>query len=87
MKKTGTFYYMSTRNNNFSNRSQKGTMIIVPVLAAWAIALIVVGSFVFVVAGVVGGSFIYARYHPHSRVAGVFDTVGRKLRSLRRRGN
>ena len=25
---TGTYYYMSTRNNNFSNRSQKGKIII-----------------------------------------------------------
>lgn len=24
----GTYYYMSTRNNNFSNRSQKGRIII-----------------------------------------------------------
>ena len=25
---TGTYHYMSTRNNNFSNRSQKGRIII-----------------------------------------------------------
>lgn len=25
----GTFYYMSTRNNNFSNRSQKGKIVVV----------------------------------------------------------
>lgn len=25
---TGIYYYMSTRNNNFSNRSQKGRIII-----------------------------------------------------------
>lgn len=25
---TGTYHYMSTRNNNFSNRSQKGKIII-----------------------------------------------------------
>ena len=25
----GIFYYMSTRNNNFSNRSQKGKIVIV----------------------------------------------------------
>ena len=24
----GTYYYMSTRNNNFSNRSQKGKIIV-----------------------------------------------------------
>lgn len=26
--KTGNYYYMCTRNNNFSNRSQKGTLIV-----------------------------------------------------------
>ena len=28
MRYPGTFYYMSTRNNNFTNRSQKGTIIV-----------------------------------------------------------
>jgi len=28
MTNTGTFHYMCTRNNNFSNRSQKGTLIV-----------------------------------------------------------
>ncbi|XP_047146467.1 protein DD3-3 isoform X1 [Hydra vulgaris] len=27
---TGTYYYMCTRNNNFSNRSQKGKIIVLP---------------------------------------------------------
>eukprot|EP00794_Sanderia_malayensis_P006165 gene6165-6876_t len=27
---TGTYFYMSTRNNNFSNRSQKGKIVILP---------------------------------------------------------
>ena len=26
--KKGTYYYMCTRNNNFTNRSQKGTLIV-----------------------------------------------------------
>ena len=26
--KTGTYYYMCTRNNNFTNRSQKGKVIV-----------------------------------------------------------
>jgi hypothetical protein len=30
MNNVGTFYYMSTRNNNFTNRSQKGTIIVSP---------------------------------------------------------
>ena len=28
MTKAGTYYYMCTRNNNFSNRSQKGKIIV-----------------------------------------------------------
>jgi hypothetical protein len=28
MDTAGTFHYMCTRNNNFSNRSQKGTIIV-----------------------------------------------------------
>ena len=27
---TGTYFFMSTRNNNFSNRSQKGKIVILP---------------------------------------------------------
>jgi hypothetical protein len=82
LNNTGTFYYMSTRNNNFSNRSQKGTLFVLPLLEAWAIALIVVGSVVVAAGGSVGGAYIYARRHPHSRVADMFDSVGRKLRSI-----
>jgi len=29
-KNPGVYYYMSTRNNNFSNRSQKGTIVVLP---------------------------------------------------------
>ena len=28
--KPGTYYYMCTRNNNFTNRSQKGVLIVTP---------------------------------------------------------
>ena len=28
MKDRGTYHYMCTRNNNFSNRSQKGTILV-----------------------------------------------------------
>ncbi|XP_067928510.1 protein DD3-3-like [Watersipora subatra] len=28
--KAGTYYYMCTRNNNFSNRSQKGSVVVLP---------------------------------------------------------
>jgi len=73
MNKTGTFFYMSTRNNNFTNRSQKAVLIVNNVLPPWAIALVVVGAVLFVGAlGVAGGMF-YAKSHPHSRVAAILN--------------
>ena len=54
VQKTGNFQYMSSRNNNFTNRSQKGTLIAEPGgLSAAAIVGIVIGT----VAGValIGG--------------------------------
>lgn len=82
LNNTGTFYYMSTRNNNFSNRSQKGTMIVLPLLEAWVIALIVIGCVFFAAGGSIGGAYVYARLHPHSKVADMFDNVGRRFRSI-----
>eukprot|EP00761_Pharyngomonas_kirbyi_P011204 gb/GECH01011229.1/.p1 GENE.gb/GECH01011229.1/~~gb/GECH01011229.1/.p1 ORF type:complete len:580 (+),score=143.45 gb/GECH01011229.1/:1-1740(+) len=56
-KKAGTYHYASTRNNNFTNRSQKGTIIVKGKgnsLSGGAIAGIVVGSIAGV--GVVVGT-------------------------------
>jgi len=44
VEKSGEFYYMSTRNNNFSNRSQKGTITVAAALPNWALGLIGVGG-------------------------------------------
>ena len=48
LKHRGTYHYMSTRNNNFSNRSQKGTLIVhynyVPLLIAAAALVLVAGA-------------------------------------------
>lgn len=76
----GTFYYMSTRNNNFSNRSQKGVLVVHPLLEGWQIALIVVGCFIFTSVALVGGLFLYARKFPHSTVATKFYNVLNKIR-------
>lgn len=52
--KTGTFHYITTRNNNFSNRSQKATINVgIPNLKAGQIAGIVIGSVAAVAA--IGG--------------------------------
>ncbi|KAK3288761.1 hypothetical protein CYMTET_3778 [Cymbomonas tetramitiformis] len=60
LQKAGTHHYMSTRNNNFSNRSQKGTLIISKrtkdVLTTVAIAL---GSIAGVLAVTGAGYYAY----------------------------
>lgn len=69
----GTFHFMSSRNNNFSNRSQKAIIHVNPKYTSAQIAGIVVGTFSLVgVAGAVGG-FAYAKKFPGSRVAGFYN--------------
>lgn len=69
MNKTGTFYYMSTRNNNFTNRGQKGSISVSAVLPSWGIALVSVGAGVFVLSMGAGAAMIYAKANPHSSIA------------------
>jgi hypothetical protein len=72
---TGTYYYMSSRNHNFTNRGQKGQLTISPLLPVWAIALVSIGAAFFVVSGVVAGMMLYAKSHPHSGVATAFSKI------------
>jgi hypothetical protein len=72
MKVTGNFYYMSSRNNNFSNRDQKGSLIVSNLLPVWAIVLVVLGSVFFLAAAAASVGILYSRSHPHSAVAKVF---------------
>jgi len=67
----GTYYYVSTRNNNFSNRSQKGMIVVEPAdpqgLTAGQKAGIAIGS----IAGaglIVGGLAFYGKKHPNTKV-------------------
>jgi hypothetical protein len=69
MNLTGTFYYMSSRNNNFTNRSQKGVIVVDNLLPTWAIAVVCVGAFSFLGSAGVAGAMFYAKSHPHSNVA------------------
>jgi len=69
MNKTGTFYYMSSRNNNFTNRGQKAQLVVEALLPTWAIAVVCVGGGFFLVSGGVAGMMIYAKSHPHSGIA------------------
>jgi hypothetical protein len=69
MNKSGTFYYMNTRNNNFSNRGQKGVINVDPILPTWAIVIVSVAAFATVSSGAVGAAMFYAKSHPHSMLA------------------
>jgi plastocyanin len=71
-----SFAYMSTRNNNFSNRSQKATIkVLGPAgLSAAKTGGIVAGVIVAVAVGALAGTIIYAKRNPHSRAA---DFIGK----------
>jgi hypothetical protein len=75
MNKTGTFYYMSTRAHEFTNRDQKGIIYVVPLLPGWAVGIVVTGSVLFAGAAVMAGLMFYAKSHPHSGVANLFSKV------------
>merc|ERR1711916_408381 len=63
--KTGTFFYMSTRNNNYTNRAQKASINVSPFLPTWAI--VVVGALFLASVGV-AGAILYGKTHPNSAV-------------------
>jgi len=69
------FYYMSTRNNNFSNRGQKGVIFVTNVLPDWAIGVVVTGAVLFLGAAGVAGAAFYAKSHPHSGLANLFNRM------------
>jgi len=75
MNKTGTFYYMNTRNHNFSNRDQKGTIYVVPLLPNWAVGVVIAGGILSAGAAGVAGLMFYAKSHPHSGVANLFSKI------------
>jgi len=70
-----TYHYMSTRNNNFTNRSQKGTITVVPFLPLWAIILVCFAAFVMLCSLIILGFGIWARVYPDGRVAEVFRRI------------
>ncbi|GAM23897.1 hypothetical protein SAMD00019534_070720 [Acytostelium subglobosum LB1] len=75
MDRTGSFYFMSTRNNDFSNRDQKGAIHVDPLFRPWQIALIAVGCALFVGLAATGGAMVYAKQHPHSGANRFFSKV------------
>jgi hypothetical protein len=75
MNLTGDFFYMSSRNNNFSNRGQKGAIHVVPLLPIWAIVVVVIGGLLFVCSAGVAVAMLYAKSHPHSGVASAMSRI------------
>jgi len=75
MNNTGSFHYMSTRNNNFSNRSQKGSIIVMPILGTWAIVITVVGALLCLGSIGVGAAMIHAKKNPMSRFAAMAERI------------
>jgi hypothetical protein len=78
-KDTGNFYVMSTRNNNFTNRGQKASISVVPLLPIWAIVLIAIGGAFFLAAFVVAGLTFYSKTHPHSSIAQRYTALVSKI--------
>jgi hypothetical protein len=75
MNLTGSFYYMSSRNNNFSNRGQKGEIIIEALLPVWATVIVVIGAGFFLASGGLAGAMLYAKAHPHSSIAAKLSKI------------
>jgi len=76
MNTTADFHYMSSRNNNFSNRSQKGLISVTNTLPIWGIVIVVIGAAVFVCASAVGVAAFYGKSHPHSAAARLVQRFG-----------
>jgi len=75
MNDMGVYAYMSTRNNHFSNRSQKGQITVKSNWAPWKTAVVVIGGVAAVGVGAAAGTVFYAKRHPLSRVAEVVNKV------------
>jgi len=75
MRVPGTYQYMSTRNNNFTNRSQKASINIMTTLPPFSLAVVCAGAAGFVGIGVVAFGVWYAKSHASSSCANVFSGV------------
>jgi hypothetical protein len=73
LDQTGTFWYMSTRNNNYTNRAQKASINVSPFLPTWAIVVIVLGGALFLASVGVAGAILYGKTHPNSAVNKLTD--------------
>jgi len=73
--KAGTYHYFSTRNNNFSNRSQKGSITVKALLPTWGIVLSGVAAGGFIAAAAMAGIVYYGQSHTASAVGGLAAAI------------
>jgi hypothetical protein len=73
--KTGTYHYFSTRNNNFSNRSQKGSVTVKALLPTWGIVLSGLAAGGFIAAAGRAGVVYYGSAHSGSAVSGLASAI------------
>jgi hypothetical protein len=75
LNRIGEYHYMSSRNNNFSNRSQKASITVLGVISTWAIVVLALGG-VLLVAGLVSGALVlHGRSNPNSSVNKLFERI------------
>jgi len=76
---TGTlnnhYNYMCTRNNNFSNRSQKGGLSVTTAIPAYAIGLIVGGASALALGAFLGVTYYMSKVNPYSAPGKVWNKV------------
>ncbi|CAK9012031.1 Protein DD3-3, partial [Durusdinium trenchii] len=83
----GDLYFMSTRNNNFSNRGQKGKISVVRgTLSPLAITAIVAASIAFAVAGIIVYRRKFRRTNP-LQSEGVMASPGSRTTATYSKGN
>jgi len=75
MDRIGDFFYQSSRNNNFSNRSHKASITVIPVLSTVAIVVVAAGAVLLVAGLVTAGLVVQARNNPSSSLNALFEKI------------
>jgi len=66
---TGAFYFMSTRNNHFSNRTQKLVLTVVPILSIFMIVVVSLGAALTIATVALGALRLHVNKNPLSPYA------------------
>jgi len=76
LNRTGTWFYMCSRNNNFSNRSQKGALFVTPLVPTWSIFAVAGATAVFVLGAIVAGVILFAKANPANPISAAILKLG-----------